>query len=225
MMNRRHLLMIVFCLAVALVLSGGCSPKDDLAYPGIEAGNGADNGEENTQDAVLPSDGENGDDADTDDPEPPGTESPPQPSTVRIALYFTDLTAIDDEAPGETGYLKRVTRDCPYTLQVLRLSMDELIRGPLPEDGNVSSIIPAETTVNRVSIENGVALIDFSEELLTSPNSPGSSFGGGLFMQTIVYTATQFESVERVLVTVNGEPWSEGHYIWEDPIGRDEVSF
>jgi spore germination protein GerM len=144
----------------------------------------------------------------------------PQNRTVQILLYFSDPALVESNEPGETGYLKAVTRQFPHTLGVLRLALEELIKGPQPGEGDLNPTLPATTRILGLRIEGGVALIDFSPEVLTDPGSPQGSFAGGLFIQSLVYTATQFPTVDKVLVTVGGEVWSDGHFVWDEPIGR-----
>lgn len=227
-MNWRSLLVTVFILTVFIFLASGCAPQGDIAYPGSEAGNDTEAGqeadEEENQDVVSPVDGENNGDEPAGKEDGEGEdEKPEQPSTVRVVLYFADEEAVRDDIPGETGYLKAVTRDCPYTLEVLRLALQELIRGPLPEESGLGRTIPASTKINSLAIEDGIALIDFSMEVIA--DAPGGTCSGTLFIQSMVYTATQFPTVDLVLVTVEGEPWSDGHSVWEEPIGRDDVGF
>lgn len=167
--------------------------------------------------------------------EPDGEEAPPeqdgesengasgqQSKTVRLTLYFPDRAAVESGIEGETGYVKAVVRELPHTTGVLRLAMEELIRGPQPDEGNLGRIIPAATKVRGVKIENGVATINFSAELINSPDSPGGTLGSTLFVQSIVYTATEFSTVQAVLVQVEGEPYCDGHYIWDQPVSRPD---
>jgi spore germination protein GerM len=143
---------------------------------------------------------------------------------VKITLYFGDQKAIEDDSPCETGYVRPVVREFPHTTAVLRLALQELIRGPMPGEGHLVKTLPATVEILNLKIENEVAVVDFSEELLTAPDSPGGSLGGYLLMQSLVYTATEFPTVKSVLVTVNGETYSDGHFIWEEPIGREYFS-
>jgi hypothetical protein len=43
-------------------------------------------------------------------------------------------------------------------------------------------------------------------------------------MQSLVFTLTQFPGIEKVLVLVEGEPWSDGHFIWEEPLGPADMA-
>ncbi len=82
--------------------------------------------------------------------------------------------------------------------------------------------VPEKTRLLDVKVENEVALIDFSSELVTE--TPGGTLGSTVLIQSLVYTATQFPTVKRVLVKVTGETYSDGHFIWEYPIGREDFN-
>lgn len=144
--------------------------------------------------------------------------------TVMISLYFGDKDAIEANTPGSTGFVKLLYRQYPDTRGVLRLALEELIKGPHPEEGNLSPTLPATTRIIDVRIENKIAVISFSEEVVTDPGAPGGSLAGGIFVQSIVYTATQFPTVDAALVKVNGEPWSDGHFTWDKPVSRENLN-
>ncbi|MEW5784568.1 MAG: GerMN domain-containing protein [Bacillota bacterium] len=223
----------MFSLAVILILALlaiACSAPDRDVHlnPDQDDINGAvpgdeDDGEEdaNAGDAGPDQDGDNG----TETTAPAGDKPAGGQETgvVRLTLYFVNTAAVANNTPGATGFLTPVTRELPYTPAVLRLALQELIRGPLPADGAVGRTLPVTTRILDLSIENGTALINFSPEVLTDPGSPGGSFAGALFIQSIVYTATQFSTVERVLVQVKGEAWSDGHFIWDEPLSRSTI--
>ncbi len=216
------LVILALGLPAAVILS--CS-GNDIAYPGEIAeddtaladeaiADSTDDGEESAADQEQAAETEAGDN---------GTGAVKPAQTVRVTLYFSDTAAVETGTTGATGFVKPVMRVFPHTTAVLRLALEELIRGPLPGEGNLGRTLPAETKILSLKIKDGVALIDFSAELLTSSDSPAGSLGGSVFSQSIVYTATQFPSVEAVLVTVKGEPYSDGHIIWDEPVNRDDL--
>lgn len=223
---KKRIVILTFALAVVLlsVLAGGCMLfQKDAAWDPDEPG----------QDSTEPSGSEgNTDPGEAETPGEPSVEEPngensngtEEDRKVKITLYFGDQKAIESGTPCETGYVRPVVREFPHTTGVLRLALQELIRGPLPGEGDLVRTLPAAVQVLNLKIENEVAYIDFSEELLTAPDSPGGSLGGSLLVQSLVYTATQFSTVKSVLVTVNGQTYSDGHFIWEEPIGRESFS-
>lgn len=220
MKKRAALPSIVLAVVLLSVLAVGCAlfHKDAAPDPG-ETGN---NSEEPNGD---------GSDMSPNDETTPGETSPgskdgkeeEKERKVKITLYFGDKKAIEADSPCETGYVSPVVREHSHTTAVLRLALQELIRGPLPGEGNLVRTLPATAKIKQLKIENGVALIDFTSELLTG--SPGGSLGGTILVQSIVFTATGFPTVKSVLVTVNGEAYSDGHFIWEEPIGRENFNF
>ena len=213
-------LALLFVLLLVPLLAWGCraAVEDGAAdLPEDETGDvdgTGDTGEEEPGNDQPPA----------DQPGESDTESSDQAGQmVKLTLYFPDKHAVESDEPGETGYVKPVVRVLPYTPQVLRLAMEELIRGPLPAEGGVNPIIPTATKIRGIKIENGTAVINFSSALLHSPDSPGGSFGGSLFVQAVVFTATEFPTVQNVLVQVEGEPYCDGHFIWEQPISRESL--
>lgn len=218
MKKRAALLSVILLIVFLSVLAGGCSlfQKDVAPDPG-KTGNGSgepsgDRSNTGPNGETAPGETFSGDKQDKE-----------EGRKVKITLYFGDQKAIKDESPSQTGYLSPVVREFPYTTAVLRLALQELIRGPLPGEGNLVKTLPATVKILNLKIENGVALIDFSSELLT--DSPGGTLGGTILAQSIVYTATEFPTVKSVLVTVNGEPYSDGHFTWKEPIGRKDFNF
>ncbi len=217
-MKKRAAVTSVILIAVFLLaLAGGCTafqkgsppdPGENSGDPG--EGNGGERGEKHEGDiegGEDPGDGEKG---------------TPEERKVNITLYFGDKKAVESGAPAGTGYVIPVVREYPHTTAVLRLALQELIRGPLPGEDDLVRTMPATAKILDLKIENEIAYIDFSSELVT--DSPGGTLGGAILIQSLVYTATEFPTVKSVLVTVKGETYSDGHYIWEQPIGRDDLN-
>lgn len=219
---------IILCFLLSVLMlcaAAGCAPSNGDDQAGNHNGNDDPNGENGAVDDGNDDVDDDRDNGDPGDNAEPGDDEPePSPRYVTIKLYFSDKEAIETGVPGETGFVKAVTRQYPETLGVLRLALEELIKGPRTGEGNLGPTLPESTRVLNLKIEDGVAVIDLSEEVVTDPGAPGGSFGGGVFIQSIVYTATQFPTVDAATVTVNGEPWSDGHSIWDRPIGRDDVN-
>jgi germination protein M len=95
-------------------------------------------------------------------------------------------------------------RVVPRTQQVGAAAMRALLEGPTAEekaDGMVSTI-PDGTTFLGLDIKNGVATVDLSKEY--------ASGGGSLSMFTrlaqVVFTLTQFSTVQGVNFKLDGEP-------------------
>ncbi len=92
----------------------------------------------------------------------------------------------------------------PETQAVARAALEELLAGPTPgeADAGLSTGIPEGTELLDLSIENGVATVDLSGAY--------DDGGGSLAMFTrlaqIVYTLTQFPTVQSVNFRIDGEP-------------------
>jgi hypothetical protein len=87
---------------------------------------------------------------------------------------------------------------------LLRAALTELLKGPSADEINagLSTLIPAGTKLNGVSISGKTATIDL--------NSTFASGGGTLSMTNrlaqVVYTATQFPAVTSVKFRLDGKP-------------------
>ncbi len=139
---------------------------------------------------------------------------------TEITLYFADKTLVQTGQQGEYGYVVPVKRVIPDTEDILNATIEELVKGPLPEDVDVDGVIPDSTVALDVEISDGVAVINFNRDIIEK--SPGGILSGSIMVQSLVYTATQFSNVDKVMVLVEGEPWSDGHSIWEYPLGRED---
>ena len=144
------------------------------------------------------------------------------PVRMELKLYFADRKAVEDGKPGPYGFVTPVTRQIPATSGILTEAINELIKGPLSEEEKVDPVMPDTAEVRKVSIQDGIAQIDFNQAF--AQDHKGGTQGGSITRQSIVFTAAQFDSVDGVLVTVEGEPWSDGHFIWDTPIYADELT-
>ncbi len=126
---------------------------------------------------------------------PPATE-PIETQAVgdmTLSVYLTE---------GDT--IAVVRRQVPQTEGVARAAMEQLLEGPTADEKALgfSTAIPLDTDLLDVGIDNGIATVD-----LTS----GFASGGGsatMFarLAQVVYTLTQFPTVEGVNFKLDGEP-------------------
>jgi spore germination protein GerM len=111
---------------------------------------------------------------------------------------FVDLYFVKEGLSAAT-----VTRavDSP---QVATNAIKALIAGPTPAemDTELSSSIPADTLLLGLTIDNGLATIDLSREFEVG----GGSFNMLSRLAQVVYTLTQFPTVDEVLFYIDGEP-------------------
>jgi len=151
---------------------------------------------------------------DVDAAEPPGEAA----EGATVTLYFPDRALTLAGFDGEFGITRPVQRTVDAEGDLVEAAVEELIRGPLPEDGEVAAGIPPTARLLGMEVEGGVARLDFSEEF--ARDHWGGTQGLTQTVQSIVYTLTEFPEIDAVQVLVNGEPWDDGHMVWEDPIGR-----
>jgi len=138
-----------------------------------------------------------------------------------VAIYFGCMEAIHTGEPGEYGYV------CPKMVELkeykesetqLQAIMEELFKGPDPEDDQFSPVVYDAVEILDLSIEReeGIAEINLSEEMF-GENWPGGSLAGSVFIESVIWTATQLPEVDRVRVMVEGDYWNDGHFIWDEP--------
>jgi len=154
----------------------------------------------------------------TNEPSPsPGATPTPAPSGSSIVRAYFIL----DGPPGSKGlvpYLFTV----PKTEAIATAAMNALLKGSAAQrDGfqPISSAIPPGTKLLGLTIANGVATVDLSSEFAAGGGSSSSQFR----LAQVVYTLTQFPSVDTVLFKVDGSVvtvfGSEG-IVLDGPVGR-----
>jgi spore germination protein GerM len=140
------------------------------------------------------------------------TSKPVTGDTMSVTVYFSR----DEE-------ICAATRILPKTQSVGSAAMRALLEGPTASenDGGMSTCIPAGTTFLGLNIFDGVATVDLSLEY--------GSGGGTLSMLTrlaqVVFTLTQFPSVQGVEFKLDGDPidvlGGEGIII-DHPMSRED---
>jgi len=114
----------------------------------------------------------------------------------------------DDESIGLKIYLVRdekiapVLRQVPKTTAVGTAALRALIEGPTSVETamGLSSCLPPETTLLGLRIEEGIAQIDLSKEFATG----GGSFSMLMRLAQVVFTLTQFPTVDGVRLYLDG---------------------
>jgi len=152
------------------------------------------------------------------------TKAPAAPTTTEgeemlITLYFVQ------ERDG-TMFLVPEERSIPaYSRSPIALPfLEELIKGP--EQPGLTSFIPSDTKVRSVNIEDAVATVDFSKEVLgANVGAPGEELG----IAQIVNTLTEFSDIKKVKFLVEGkdEGTIDGRRVqdWWGHIGLSEQPF
>ncbi|MBN1898005.1 MAG: GerMN domain-containing protein [Spirochaetes bacterium] len=118
--------------------------------------------------------------------------------TIRVTLYFVKYIESKDKLQ-----LVSVPRDLKTGGTPLEDTLDLLLKGPTQKEeaNGISSVFPANVKVKGVSVKNGTAYIDFNSEVESGVGIP--MLQARLYQ--IVYTATQFPTVDRVKILINGD--------------------
>ncbi len=100
--------------------------------------------------------------------------------------------------------LVAVTRQVDRTTAVGGAALKQLLSGPTKaeKEKGFSSAIPAGTRLRGLSIKNGVATVDLTREFA----SGGGSSSMHLRLGQVVYTLTEFPTVDEVRLWLDGAP-------------------
>ncbi len=194
---------VVSVLVIALAVGGGVvagqmSQQDD--EPATS---------ESTEETAAPDveEAEPGEAENEEEAEPAGTQ------TVRV--YFSR---------GE--YLGVVTRTVPATPAIARAAMEQLLAGPnSTEQGwGFGTTVPAGTRLLGLTIDGGTARVDLTGGF----ESGGGSLSVMMRLAQVVYTLTQFSTVDRVVLMMDGEVvdvfTGEGVML-DEPQTRDDFEY
>ena len=136
---------------------------------------------------------------------------------IPIQVWF--LTGGDRDTPKL--YLHHVA--VPRAEAIGRATIEELLKGvPSSLTGKVFSIVPEDTELLGLTIDDGTARVDFNRAF--EDTGVGTTVDGSQIAQ-VVYTLTQFPTVKRVEFLLEGEPVEMlgGHGIVIDgPLSRKD---
>lgn len=125
-----------------------------------------------------------------------------QPEEMSVTVY-----SLDDQGMG------LVTTTVPvelYTNDPIRNKLADVLRGEAP-DSEAAALVTEGVDINYMYLGNDdIAYADFSIEL-TSEMQAGSGIEG-LIVQGIINTIGDYYTVEEVYLTVDGDPYSSGHF-------------
>ncbi len=145
------------------------------------------------------------------------TITPPEEKRLRRAtLYFV----FHD---GSKGELRRVIRPVYYSDSPLTDTLKALLEGPSSQElnQNLITLVPRDASIRSVAVRDRVAYIDMTEAFRF--NAFGFE-GAELQLQQIIFTATEFPTVDKVQFLIEGVKQQylnpEGLYIGK-PLGRD----
>lgn len=149
--------------------------------------------------------------------EPVATPNNPGTTTVRALFFLGSFT----DNPG----LVPVLREVPKTQAIATAAMNALLAGPndteLGARPAMFTAIPDGTRLLGLRIEGGIATVNLSREF---ESGGGSASVLGRLAQ-VVYTLTQFPTVQGVRFELDGEPvevFSGEGVVLSEPVGRED---
>jgi germination protein M len=213
---------LLLTLSAVLALIGGCSPAGgplgtpsspaptdnaSVVPPSGDATPGATTAASATATPSVPSPSS---ESQTESPSAPAsasasptaaaTPTPAPTGTTIVRAYFV-LGSFTSNAG-----LVPVLREIPATTGVASAAMRQLIAGPnaneLGARPAMYTTVPSSTKLLGLTIKSGVATVNLSQEFETGLNivSPDGRFA------QVVYTLTQFSSVQKVAIQIEGSP-------------------
>ncbi len=132
---------------------------------------------------------------------------------IRIKVYYPDTDGT--KLIAVTRKVKTDASTDKYTA-----AMKSLLSGT-QEKGQIT-ILPKTVQLRSVTVKNGIAKVDFSQDLIKKFN--GGSTGESLLVGSVVDTLTEFPEVKQVEFLVEGKPIESiaGHVDTTAPIKRME---
>lgn len=144
------------------------------------------------------------------------TASPEATTIVRAYFYLGG-------EPGSDG-LVALLREVPRTQALGMAVMQALLAGPTAAESGervITSAVPAGTRLLGLTVDDGIATVDLSAEF----ESGGGSMSMFVRLGQVVFTLTQFPTVQSVTFEIEGRPvtvfGSEG-IILDGPVGRGD---
>jgi len=123
------------------------------------------------------------------------------------------------------GCLVPMTRWIQPQLGIARAAVSLAIDSPLTREETayygVYPVIPEGTGILGIDIRNGTAVIDFSRDLLNY----GTAWSERNIIAAVVYTLTEFDTVDKVRILINGYPVGVLKYGTDlsEPLGREDM--
>ncbi len=216
--QRRHPALVPLFIAVAAFAAIACSAS------GVGDGGPI---------AVRPTDVIPTEQLPSDEPSTSPSASPPSAQPSASPTGKPPATPTPAATPAGTTTVKAylllgehlvpVARVVPKTQAVARAAIEQLLLGPTNAEAKagIGSTIPEGVLLLGITIRDGLATIDLSREF---ESGGGTASMTGRLAQ-VVYTLTQFPSVDRVSFELDGEPvtvFSGEGIILDAPSSRDD---
>jgi spore germination protein GerM len=147
----------------------------------------------------------------TDDPN--NAQPPITGEQTELTLYFAE-----EGAAGLVAEQRMAETENPEELP--SLVVQELIAGP--NDSSLYPTIPPETRLLSLIVEEGTAMVDFSQDIISK--HWGGSAGETITLMSLVNSLTELSNIERVQILVEGEKVDSllGHWDTSQPLERNE---
>lgn len=132
-----------------------------------------------------------------------------------VTVYYQD----------EDGCMVPMTRWIQPQLGIARAAVSLAVDSPLTREETayygVYPVIPEGTEILGIDIRNGTAVIDFSRDLLNY----GTAWSERNIIAAVVYTLTEFDTVDKVRILINGYPVGVLKYGTDlsEPLGREDL--
>ncbi len=122
---------------------------------------------------------------------------------MSVKVFFT-TSQTAGENDFDCKYLESVSKQVPKSTGVARAALLALLDGPSAEDKNngFNTTINKNVKINSLTIEEGVAKVDFDEQLQFQV---GGSCRVSTIRTQIEQTLKQFPTIKSVIVSVNGD--------------------
>ena len=126
---------------------------------------------------------------------PASSPSPAPTTSVRVYLFAPD-------AAGGDAHLVPVLRTIPATRAIATAAVRELLGGPGGDEPGLLTMIPAGSRLLGITIDGRTATVDLTGAF---ESGGGSASMLGRLAQ-LVYTVTQFPTVDTVRLRLDGQP-------------------
>ncbi|MDQ4057875.1 MAG: GerMN domain-containing protein [Actinomycetota bacterium] len=165
--------------AAALLLLGACSEESPSPSSGGASGDSVPDND------TSPAKEE------SESPAPPPVDAE-ESSRVTFELWYTK---------GSSNRLTFTTVTQESTPKVGTAALEALIAGPPAGSGKLTTAIPADVTLNGLTIDGGTATVDLS----SSFEEGGGTASMGMRLGQVTFTLTQFPTVQRVAFELDGK--------------------
>jgi germination protein M len=196
-MKRIAVVAVLVGLALGGLVAASCGSQDEAVPVGAADTSAADTSTTDTSSTEGEGEGATrtggGSQTTTNTGSPPDTvEAPPGEELVTYEVWFHR---------GEHLFVARRSQDA--TLAVGRAAIEALLEGPSVHETqrDVQTSVPGGTELLGLDIDDGIARVDLTSEY----ESGGGSLSMTMRLAQVVYTLTQFETVDAVQFMLDGE--------------------